>query len=133
MYGQAPKCCLRADWLKADRIFEHTLRTREVFCKKFSHRNAFGLVLGTDPSAPRPPSRDSFCCYTVVTRNARFGAFWCAIQCLERHPSKVQDHACLWYQDASLRTVTKASSLVSTPSVGTIIIKRFYVDLPDML
>jgi hypothetical protein len=34
LYGQDPKRNLRADWLKAIRIFERALRTRKAFCQK---------------------------------------------------------------------------------------------------
>ena len=66
-----------------------------------------------------PSSRLEYC-YSVVTLFARFGAFWCAIRCLDPHSTKVQNHACLFGHDAGLRTTTKAGFLSSTPSVGTI-------------
>jgi len=71
----------------------------------------------------RPALRQSFSPWVLVSRCAPCPFNLPAIQYLDCHPSKVQDHACLWYHDASLRRVMNASSLASTPSVGTMQIK----------
>jgi hypothetical protein len=72
---------------------------------------------------PPTPAPRLVCCYNVVTQNARFGAFWCAIRYLDHYLAKVQNRECLWYHNARFRRITKAINLASTPSIGTMKIK----------